>query len=170
MHAGFLNNQQNGLDLWIWASHNGIDGDHCRVSWSSNIPPVQDLSFEDHFTPEHRSLRWHVNKFLTAHQRPNHTAMWRLCLLFFFSYGESTLTPPLPTFPRHPRKFHSIAEKVWRVPGESWACLRPVFDFAWIHPSSGCDDTDMWCFCGAGRFSYGESPRTPPLEGTSLHR
>ena len=22
----------------------------------------------------------------------------------------------------------------------------------------------------AGRFSYGESPRTPPLEGTSLHR
>ena len=24
--------------------------------------------------------------------------------------------------------------------------------------------------CGAGRFSYGESPRTPPLEGTSLHR
>ena len=25
-------------------------------------------------------------------------------------------------------------------------------------------------FCGAGRFSYGVSPRTPPLEGTSLHR
>ena len=24
--------------------------------------------------------------------------------------------------------------------------------------------------CKAGRFSYGESPRTPPLEGTSLHR
>ena len=28
----------------------------------------------------------------------------------------------------------------------------------------------MWQLCGAGRFSYGESPRTPPLEGTSLHR
>ena len=28
----------------------------------------------------------------------------------------------------------------------------------------------MSCFCKAGRFSYGESPRTPPLEGTSLHR
>ena len=26
------------------------------------------------------------------------------------------------------------------------------------------------CLCGTGRFSYGESPRTPPLEGTSLHR
>ena len=24
--------------------------------------------------------------------------------------------------------------------------------------------------CKAGRFSYGEPPRTPPLEGTSLHR
>ena len=33
----------------------------------------------------------------------------------------------------------------------------------------GCD-TEKWCFCKAGRFSYGESPRTPPLEGNSLHR
>ena len=33
----------------------------------------------------------------------------------------------------------------------------------------GCD-TDKWCLCKAGRFSYGESPRTPPLEGNSLHR
>ncbi len=28
----------------------------------------------------------------------------------------------------------------------------------------------MSCLCKAGRFSYGESSRTPPLEGTSLHR
>ena len=28
----------------------------------------------------------------------------------------------------------------------------------------------MGHLCEAGRFSYGESPRTPPLEGTSLHR
>ncbi len=28
----------------------------------------------------------------------------------------------------------------------------------------------MSCLCKAGRFSYGESPRTPPLEGNSLHR
>ena len=28
----------------------------------------------------------------------------------------------------------------------------------------------MSCLCTAGCFSYGESPRTPPLEGTSLHR
>ena len=33
----------------------------------------------------------------------------------------------------------------------------------------GCD-TDKWCLCQTGRFSYGESPRNPPLEGTSLHR
>ena len=30
--------------------------------------------------------------------------------------------------------------------------------------------SDKWLLCKAGGFSYGESPRTPPLEGTSLHR
>ena len=32
------------------------------------------------------------------------------------------------------------------------------------------ENTEKWHFCKAGSFSYGESPRTPPLEGTSLHR
>ena len=32
------------------------------------------------------------------------------------------------------------------------------------------DNTDQWHLCKAGSFSYGESPRTPPLEGTSLHQ
>ena len=32
------------------------------------------------------------------------------------------------------------------------------------------ENTDMWHLCKAGSFLYGESPRTPPLEGTSLHR
>ena len=32
------------------------------------------------------------------------------------------------------------------------------------------ENTDKWHLCKAGSFSYGESPRTPPLEGTSLHR
>ena len=30
------------------------------------------------------------------------------------------------------------------------------------------ENTDKWHLCKAG--SYGESPRTPPLEGTSLHQ
>ena len=30
------------------------------------------------------------------------------------------------------------------------------------------ENTDKWHLCKAGSFSYGESPRTPPLEGTSL--
>ena len=66
------------------------------------------------------------------------------------------------------RELHSTDETlVWRDPGGSWACLRPVSE--WIYPAKDCD-TDTWGFCGASRFSYGESPRTPPLEGTSLHR
>ena len=32
------------------------------------------------------------------------------------------------------------------------------------------DNTDKWQLCKAGSFLYGESLRTPPLEGTSLHR
>ena len=32
------------------------------------------------------------------------------------------------------------------------------------------ENTDKWHLRKAGSFSYGESPRTPPLEGTSLHR
>ena len=33
----------------------------------------------------------------------------------------------------------------------------------------GCD-TDVWCLCEAGRFSYDKLPQAPPLGGTSPHR
>ena len=78
---------------------------------------------------------------------------------------------PLPL-----RELHSTDDTidiVWRDPGGSWACLRPVSDYKWIHPFRVCRwhrHTCMWHPCEAGRFSYGELPRTPPLEGTSLHR
>ena len=31
------------------------------------------------------------------------------------------------------------------------------------------ENTDKWHFCKADNFSYGESQRTPPLKGTSIH-
>ena len=72
---------------------------------------------------------------------------------------------PLPV-----REFYSTDETiVWRDPGGSWACLRPVYNCKWIHNARGWD-TDKCRFRKSGRFSYGESPRTPPREGTSLHR
>ena len=37
----------------------------------------------------------------------------------------------------------------------------------WNHMATDCG---KWHLCKASSFSYGESPRTPPLEGTSLHR
>ena len=69
---------------------------------------------------------------------------------------------PLPL-----RELHSTGEtRVWRDPGGSWACLRPV-----THECTQPEAvTDKWRLCKAGRLSYGESPRTPPLRGTSLHR
>ena len=91
--------------------------------------------------------------------------------LFFLFFSLIQWMNFTPASPQYSRKRHSPDEtRVWRVPGESWACSRPVFHLDWIHPPSGCDDTHMWCLCGAGRFSYGVPPRTPPLEGTSLHR
>ena len=78
----------------------------------------------------------------------------------------------------------------WRNPEGCWAYL-PVSDHnRW--PLQGTDLSEKrwfgfsyaseftlpeavtqkctWGPCESGRFSYGESPRTPPLEGTSLHR
>ena len=87
-------------------------------------------------------------------------ALWRQVVFLTVNHRG-----PLPS-----RELHSTDEiRVWRDPRRSWACLRPVSDYEWIHPGRGCD-TDMWCLCGTGHFSYGEPPRTPPLEGTSLHR
>ena len=80
------------------------------------------------------------------------------------------LCGPLPV-----RKLHSTGETiVWRDPGGSWACLRPVSDYERTCTFRGCrwhvKHICLWRFCEAGRFSYGESPRTLPREGTSLHR
>ena len=100
-----------------------------------------------------------------------HICLWRLCevghlKIIFFTMNH---WGPLPL-----RELHSTDETIaWRDPGGSWACLRPVSDSEWIHPSRGCRwhrHTCMWHPCEAGHFSYGESPWTPPLEGTSLHR
>ncbi len=96
---------------------------------------------------------------------------------FFFSFFFSSFFQqvvflmvnhhgPLPL-----RELHSTDETiVWRDPGESWACLRPVYNYEWINSPSQRLTQTLCRFCAAGYFSYGESPRTPPLEGTSLHR
>ena len=96
------------------------------------------------------------------------TDKWHLCKAGFFK-GESPRTP-LPL-----RELHSTGETtVWRDPGGSWACLWPIHHCKWNHSARGCV-TDKWHLCKTDQlfflfFLNGESPRTPPLEGTSLHR
>ena len=51
---------------------------------------------------------------------------------------------------------------VWRDPGGSWACLRPVSNYEWIHLSTYLC-VCVWHPSEAGSFSYSESPQTPPL-------
>ena len=70
---------------------------------------------------------------------------------------------PLPL-----RELHSTGETEC---GETLGDLEPVYDLFTITSeitARGCD-TDKWHLCKAGFFK-GESLRTPPLEGTSLHR
>ena len=70
---------------------------------------------------------------------------------------------PLPV-----RELHSTDEIiVWRDPGGGGG--GGILNLFSIHPARGCV-TDKWYLCQTGSFSYGESPRTPPREGTSLHR
>ena len=71
---------------------------------------------------------------------------------------------PLPL-----RELHSTDDTVC---GETLGDLESVCDLFTIAsefttPEAG--DTDKCRFHKSGHFSYSESPRTPPLEGTSLH-
>ena len=100
---------------------------------------------------------------------------------FFFLFQQVIFLTVNHRGPLPLRELHSTGETiVWRDPGGSWACLWPVYNYKWINSPS----QRLWhrynvssfflllffFFFSAGRFSYGESPRTPPLEGTSLHR
>ena len=57
MYAGFLNNNQNGLDLWIWDSRNGIDGDTAGFHAVETSPLSGTSKSDRHFTPEQRPFR-----------------------------------------------------------------------------------------------------------------
>ena len=161
--------------------------------------------FEDNFTPYHRPFRWHVNYFFNSRsetQPHRYVASLSFFFLFFFSYGESTLTTTtqipeeislhrrnsvenpwgiLSLFTTRDRfRLNSPFKRlwwhryvmfswnrsfflrwitadpspwgnftpptktwVWRDPGGSWACLRPVSDHGWIRIARSCD-TDMY--------------------------
>ena len=122
-------------------------------SWAC-LRPVSDYEW---IHPS-RGCRWHRLIIMYV------VSLWSRS--FFLRWNHRG---PLPL-----RELHSTDETiVWRDPRGSWACLRPVSDYEWIHSSRNCRwhrHTCMWRLCKAGRFSYGETPRTPPLEGTSLHR
>ena len=92
-------------------------------------------------------------------------SMWHLSeaglFSFFFKLWITADSSPLGNFTPP-----MTTDLVWRDPGGSWACLWPGSDYKWIHPSRGCRwhrHICMWRLCEAGRFSYSEPPRTPPL-------
>ena len=92
-----------------------------------------------------------------------------LCKAGRFSYGESPRTPPLEGTSLHRR--NNSVERPWGILGPVYHPFLITSEFTL--PEAVGDMYKHTCLrrlCEAGRFSYGESPRTPPLEGTSLHR
>ena len=68
------------------------------------------------------------------------------------------------------RELHSTDEIwVWRDPGGSWACLRPVLNSEWIWLARGCG-TLLNKARGESGDSYGESSRTPHIKETWFWR
>ena len=110
--------------------------------------------------------------------------MWRLCVsvcvaFFFFKQKISINPTSIPPQPPQPISGETspppTKKKKQQQPrcGQPLGNLESVFDpfpssSEFILPAAVM--TQTWCFCGAGRFSYGELPLTPSLEGTSLHR
>ena len=72
---------------------------------------------------------------------------------------------------KEPYKNHSeknTAYKMLKKPPRRKVLIEE--DLAKSSKKQHSENTHKWHLCKAGSFSYGESPRTPPLEGTSLHR
>ena len=184
MFSGLTNNREIGLRLGIRASHKGVDGSrHCRLSCNSNLPLLKTSSnFDRHFT---ETVCREVN-YLTSSRIPTTPT----CGVSMHVKQVVSLTVnqhgPLPFTKKSVNWQNRTVEK----PGGCWAYL-PVSDHnRW--PLQGADLSEkrwfgfsyssestlpeavtqkcMWRPCESGSFSYGESPRTPPFEGTSLHR
>ena len=140
-------------DIIVWRDPGG--------SWAC-LRPVSDYKWIHPF----RVCRWHRHMSTDVGDTDIHVCGVFVKQVIFLTVNHRG---PLPL-----RELHSTDDTiVWRDPGGSWACLRPVSDCKWIHPFRVCRwhrHTCMWHPFEAGHFSYGESPRTPPLEGTSLHR
>ena len=111
----------------------------------------------------------------------------RDCVVFVkqvhFSYSESPRTPPIEWTSLHWRTYSVDLEPVYDLhPITNSPCQRLWHRLRWLffffsfffflhffYSSSFFHFFFLFSF-SAGHFSYGESPRTPPLEGTSLHR
>ena len=93
-------------------------------------------------------------------QHSENTDKWHLCKAGSFSHGESPWTPPLEGISLH--RWNNSVERPWEILSLFTTCLPFTLPEA-VTQTSGI-------FVKAGSFSYGESPWTPPLEGTSLHQ
>ena len=71
---------------------------------------------------------------------------------------------------KEPYKNHSEKNRAYKMLKRTTKPLRRRVLTEGLAKKQHLKNTDKWHLCKAGSFSYGESPWTPPPEGTSLHR
>ena len=185
MFSGLTNNREPGLGLGIRASHKEIDGRHCGLSCNSNLPLLKtSSSFDRHFTETvlPRGVLFNIKPESQQHRRA--ASLCTLSKSFLLRWINMDLCPLQK----------KISQLTKQDGGETLGDVQLIYPFPIITGGllQGADLSEkrwfgfnyssefilpkavtqkcMWRPCESGRFSYGESPRTPPLEGTSLHR
>ena len=95
--------------------------------------------------------------------------MWCICKYYFLRW----ISVPLPQPPPQPIPGETSLHQQNKSVESPWVVLM-LFTIRFRLRVNSSYQRLWWHrfveFCGTGRFSYGVSPRTPPLEGTSLHR
>ena len=81
--------------------------------------------------------------FIFGHTHSHDLNVFRLCFRRVFTFLHHYNLHHRGTLPL--RELHSTDEiRMWRDPGGSWTCLRPVSDYDWIHPGRVCDWLIDW--------------------------
>ena len=153
-----LTRRQNNLHL-----QHLCEAGRCSFGESPRSPPLENTSL--HRRNNNVNRPWGILSLFTKVSSPCQSLTQTCCKSFvkqvgFFSHGESPRNPPLEGTSLHRRK--NNVHRPWGI----LSLFKKV--------SSPCQSLTQTC-CKSfvkqvGFFSYGESPRNPPLEGTSLHR
>ena len=178
--SGLTSNRETGLGLGIRASHKGIDGRHCGLWCNSNLPLLKKSSnFDKHFTETVLPTGVIFNIKPESQQHRRAASLCTLSKSFLLRWINMDLCPLQKKISQLTKQdgeeILGDVELIYPFPiitgglYRAQIFLKNDYSSEFALPEAVTQKC-MWRPCESGRFSYGESPRTPPREGTSLHR